>query len=263
MKTKKFWNWTNQEQTETAPAQRILTLNGTIAEESWFDDDVTPQLFKDDLMAGTGDVTVWINSPGGDCIAAAQIYTMLKEYPGKVTVKIDGMAASAASVVAMAGDSVLMSPVSMMMIHNPATGAWGDYTAMEQAIAMLNEVKESILNAYVIKSGLSRAKLSHLMDAETWMNANKAVELGLADGILGQSESAPKEENAVEVPVASVLFCSKAIEHTLMNKMAAKFGKSKSAAEQAHIPNPKNAPDDAGVSTTNLRERLSIYEKMI
>ena len=139
-------------------------------------------------MAGTGDVTVWINSPGGDCIAAAQIYTMLKEYPGKVTVKIDGMAASAASVVAIAGDSVLMSPVSMMMIHNPATGAWGDYTAMEQAIAMLDEVKESILNAYVIKSGLSRAKLSHLMDAETWMNANKAVELGLADGILGQSE---------------------------------------------------------------------------
>lgn len=263
MKTKKFWNWTNQEQTETAPAQRILTLNGTIAEESWFDDDVTPQLFKDDLMAGAGDVTVWINSPGGDCIAAAQIYTMLKEYPGKVTVKIDGMAASAASVVAMAGDSVLMSPVSMMMIHNPATGAWGDYTAMEQAIAMLNEVKESILNAYVIKSGLSRAKLSHLMDAETWMNANKAVELGLADGILGQSESAPKEENAVKVPVASVLFCSKAIEHTLMNKMAAKFGKPKSAAEQAHISNPKNAPDDAGVSTTDLRERLSVYEKMI
>lgn len=263
MKTKKFWNWTNQEQTETAPAQRILTLDGTIAEESWFDDDVTPQLFKDDLMAGTGDVTVWINSPGGDCIAAAQIYTMLKEYPGKVTVKIDGMAASAASVVAMAGDSVLMSPVSMMMIHNPATGAWGDYTAMEQAIAMLNEVKESILNAYVIKSGLSRAKLSHLMDAETWMNANKAVELGLADGILGQSESAPKEENAVEVPVASVLFCSKAIEHTLMNKMAAKFGKPKSAAEQAHIPNPKNDSDDAGVSTTDLRERLSVYEKMI
>lgn len=123
-------------------------------------------------MFGTGDVMVWINSPGGDCIAAAQIYTMLKEYPGKVTVKIDGMAASDASVVAMAGDSVLMSPVSMMMIHNPATGAWGDYTAMEQAIAMLDEAKESILNAYVLKSGLSRAKLSHLMDVETWMNDN-------------------------------------------------------------------------------------------
>lgn len=263
MKTKKFWNWTNQEQTETAPAQRILTLNGTIAEESWFDDDVTPQLFKDDLMAGTGDVTVWINSPGGDCIAAAQIYTMLKEYPGKVTVKIDGMAASAASVVAMAGDSVLMSPVSMMMIHNPATGAWGDYTAMEQAIAMLDEVKESILNAYVIKSGQSRAKLSHLMDAETWMNANKAVELGLADGILGQSDTEPTDDKAVEAPVASILFSSKSVENALMNKMAVKYGKSKTAAEQAHIPNPKDAPEEDGVSTTDLRERLTVYEKMI
>lgn len=214
-------------------------------------------------MSGTGDVTVWINSPGGDCIAAAQIYTMLKEYPGKVTVKIDGMAASAASVVAMAGDAVLMSPVSMMMIHNPATGAWGDYTAMEQAIAMLDEVKESILNAYVLKSGLSRAKLSHLMDAETWMNANKAVELGLADGILGQSDSAPTDDESVAVPVASVLFCSKNVENTLMNKLAAKYGKPKTAAEQAHIPIPKDAPDDSGVFTTDLRERLNVYEKMI
>ena len=246
MKTKKFCNWTNQEQAETTPAQRILTLNGTIAEESWFDDDVTPQLFKEDLMAGTGDVTVWI-----------------KEYPGKVTVKIDGMAASAASVVAMAGDSVLMSPVSMMMIHNPATGAWGDYTAMEQAIAMLDEVKESILNAYVIKSGQSRAKLSHLMDAETWMNANKAVELGLADGILGQSDTEPADDKAVDASVASVLFSSKSVENALMNKMAVKYGKPKTAAEQAHIPNPKDVPEDDGVSTTDLRERLTVYEKMI
>ena len=181
---KKFWKWKNQAQvTETAPAERTLFLNGTIAEESWFDDDVTPQLFKDELMSGTGDITVWINSPGGDCVAAAQIYNMLREYKGNVTVKIDGIAASAASVIAMAGSTVLMSPVSMMMIHNPATIAFGDHTDMQRAIALLNEVKESIINAYVIKTGLSRAKLSHLMDAETWMNANKAMELGFADGV--------------------------------------------------------------------------------
>lgn len=101
------------------PEARTLFLNGTIAEESWFDDDVTPQLFKDELMAGSGDITVWINSPGGDCVAAAQIYNMLMDYKGNVTVKIDGIAASAASVIAMAGTKVLMSPVSMMMIHNP------------------------------------------------------------------------------------------------------------------------------------------------
>ena len=76
---KKFWKWKNQAEAETAPAERTLFLNGTIAEESWFDDDVTPQLFKEELMGGSGDITVWINSPGGDCVAAAQIYNMLME----------------------------------------------------------------------------------------------------------------------------------------------------------------------------------------
>lgn len=117
--------------------ERVLHLNGTIAEESWFDDDVTPQLFKDELFAGDGDITVWINSPGGDCVAAAQIYNMLMDYKGNVTIKIDGIAASAASVIAMAGTKVLMSPVSMLMIHNPMTVAMGDAGEMEKAIEML------------------------------------------------------------------------------------------------------------------------------
>ena len=96
---------------------RTLFLNGTIAEESWFDDDVSPKIFKDELFSGSGNITVWINSPGGDCVAAAQIYNMLTEYKDNVTVKIDGIAASAASVIAMAGTKVLMSPVSQLMIH--------------------------------------------------------------------------------------------------------------------------------------------------
>jgi len=131
---KKFWKWKNQAQMETAPAERTLYLNGTIAEESWFDDDVTPQLFKEELMSGDGNITVWINSPGGDCVAAAQIYNMLMDYPHDVTVKIDGIAASAASVIAMAGTRVLMSPVSMLMIHNPMTVAMGDTGEMQKAI---------------------------------------------------------------------------------------------------------------------------------
>jgi ATP-dependent Clp protease protease subunit len=109
---------------------------------------------------------------------------MLMDYKGEVTVKIDGIAASAASVIAMAGTEVLMSPGSMMMIHNPATVAWGDTAEMQRAIEMLATVKDSITNAYDIRTGMSRAKLSDLMDAETWMDANKAVELGFADGIL-------------------------------------------------------------------------------
>ena len=160
---KKFWNWARD---ETVPDARVLRLEGTIAEESWFDDDVTPALFKDELFSSTGPVTVWINSPGGDCVAAAQIYNMLMDYPGDVTVKVDGIAASAASVIAMAGTRVLMSPVSTMMIHNPLTVAMGDSEEMRRAIQMLDEVKESIINAYEIKTGLSRTQLSHLIGVD-------------------------------------------------------------------------------------------------
>ena len=198
--------------------ERTLFLNGTIAEESWFDDDVTPQLFKDELMAGSGDITVWINSPGGDCVAAAQIYNMLMDYKGNITVKIDGIAASAASVIAMAGTKVLMSPVSMLMIHNPMTVAFGDSGEMQKAIEMLASVKDSIINAYEIKTGLSRAKLSHLMDAETWMDANKAVELGFADEVMKR----PGDAEDMEIPTVSMLYSKANMVNSLMDKVAAK-----------------------------------------
>ena len=218
---KKFWNWKkkaiNLESGQEAE-ERILFMNGVIAEESWFDDDVTPALFKDELNAGTGDITLWINSPGGDCVAAAQIYNMLMDYKGSVTVKIDGIAASAASVIAMAGTKVLMSPVSMMMLHNPMTIAYGNSDEMQKAIEMLDSVKDSIINAYEIKTGLSRAKLSHLMDAETWMDANKAVELGFADGILQRAE----QSSDVIAPTASMMYSRVNVVNSLMEKIAAK-----------------------------------------
>ena len=153
---KKFWKWRNQADGE--PEARVLELYGTIASESWFDDDVTPQMFLDELFSGEGDVVIYLNSPVGDCIAASQIYTMLMDYTGSVTIKIDGIAASAASVIAMAGTSVLMAPTSLMMIHNPMTVAFGDSGEMQKAIEMLGSVKDSIINAYEIKTGLSRAK---------------------------------------------------------------------------------------------------------
>ena len=214
--------------TEGEATERVLELNGTIAEESWFDDDVTPQLFKEELNAGNGDITVWINSPGGDCVAAAQIYNMLSNYSGKVTVKIDGIAASAASVIAMAGDTVLVSPVSMMMIHNPATIAWGDSAEMQKAIAMLDEVKESIINAYEIKTGLDRKKLSKLMDAETWMDANSAVEYGFADEIMQRNTA---EDMAI--PTVSMMYSPAQVTNSLKEKIAkkCKIEKPKTKAE--------------------------------
>lgn len=214
--------------TDAETTERMLELNGTIAEESWFDDDVTPQLFKEELNAGSGDITVWINSPGGDCVAAARIYNMLTNYSGKVTVKIDGIAASAASVIAMAGDTVLVSPVSMMMIHNPATIAWGDSAEMQKAVAMLDEVKESIINAYEIKTGLDRKKLSKLMDAETWMDANSAVEYGFADEIMQRNTA---EDMAV--PTVSMMYSPAQVTNSLKEKIAkkCKIEKPKTKAE--------------------------------
>jgi ATP-dependent Clp protease protease subunit len=211
---RKFWNWVRDETT----GERTLYLNGEISDETWYGDEVTPKMFRDELMAGTGDVTVWINSPGGDVFAAAQIYNMLMDYTGKVTVKIDGLAASAASVIAMAGGDVYMSPVSMMMIHNPSTIAIGDSEEMLRAKALLDEVKESIINAYELKSGLSRAKISHLMDAETWMNANKAIELGFADKVLFM-------ENDERIPLDTgqgLIFSRAAVYNSLLGKMPKK-----------------------------------------
>ena len=227
---KKFWNWIRD---ETNPDARILRLEGAIAEESWFDDEVTPAAFKAELTSGSGPITVWINSPGGDCVAAAQIYNMLMDYPADVTVRIDGIAASAASVIAMAGTKVQMSPVSVMMIHNPLTVAMGDSDEMRRAIQLLDEVKESIINAYEIKTGLSRDKLSHLMDGETWMNAKKALELGFCDEILYQPEAEPAPED-------SFTFSRRAVTNSLLDKL------------KTRIPKPDNR-----VSAADLHKRLS------
>ena len=190
---RKFWSWIRDD------GGRVLRLEGPIDEQSIWSDGVTPKQFREELYAENGDVTIWINSPGGNVFAAAEVYTMIRDYPSTVTVKIDAIAASAASVVAMAGDRVLVSPVAMLMLHDPMTIAMGNARAMEKAITTLNEVKESILNAYVAKTGLSRNKVAKLMSDETWLNAKKAVELGFADEIMftdkkTESEPDPEEE---------------------------------------------------------------------
>ena len=254
MKTqaKKFWAWKNLAE-DGQPEERVLELYGTIAEESWFDDDITPRMFKDELNAGSGDVTVWINSPGGDCIAASQIYTMLMDYKGNVTVKIDGIAASAASVIAMAGTKVLMAPTALMMIHNPMTGAFGDHEDMQKAIEMLNEVKESIINAYEIRTNLSRAKLSHLMSSETWMNAKKAIELGFADEILTD------DKTVADVPPFA--FSSKAVEATLINKITAKAKPVVKAEPKAEPKVEAKTEPKSGRPVSELMDRLNLMKR--
>ena len=205
---RKFWNWVRNEG-ET----RVLLLDGEISDETWWGDEVTPQMFRSELNAAEGDIDLWINSPGGDCYAAAQIYNMLMEYKGNVAVKIDGIAASAASVVAMAGTTVEISPLGMLMIHNPMTVSIGDTHEMERTITFLAEIKESIINAYELKTGLSRAKISRLMDAETWMNAKKAVELGFADSVLYGDAQRPMTD-----ATDGLIFSRAAVTNSLLSK---------------------------------------------
>jgi ATP-dependent Clp protease protease subunit len=209
VKNKKFWKFLN----DLPDEETVLRLDGPIAEESWFGDEVTPALFLSELNNHPGDVTVWINSPGGDVFAASQIYTMLMDHKGKVTVKIDGLAASAASVIAMAGGEVLMSPSSMMMIHNPMTLAFGWKDEMEKALDVLDEVKASIINAYELKTGLSRNKISRLMDDETWMNARKAKELGFCDALLFSEKDNP------DLGEVSVGFAARRTATAVLNKV--------------------------------------------
>ena len=197
-------------------------------------------------MSGDGNITVWINSPGGDCVAAAQIYNMLMDYPHDVTVKIDGIAASAASVIAMAGTKVLMSPVSMIMIHNPMTVAMGDTGEMQKAIEMLSSVKESIINAYEIKTGMSRAKLSHLMDAETWMDARKAVELGFADEVMKR----PAEAEDMDAPTITTLYSKASVVNSLMDKIA----------EKCKTNRPTTRAEPNGRCVDHLYERLNLLK---
>ena len=255
---KKFWNWI-KDSDET----RTLRLEGPIDEESFWGDEITPQMFRDELNAGEGDVTVWINSPGGNVFAAAEIYTMLKDYKGSITVKIDAIAASAASVVAMAGDTVQMSPVAMLMIHDPSTVAMVNTKDMEKAIEVLNEVKESIINAYASKSGLSHARIANLMSNETWMNAKKAVELGFADEILfskkedepdsdpvnpDKPEKTPDEEpgegeekKPFQQDTAGHLFSSRQMDLIVLNRLGVKPDTPAAQTEP-----PSDLPAEAG-----------------
>ena len=214
---KKFWNWIRDD-----TGGRVLRLEGPIDSESFWGDEITPKMFRDELDAEEGDITVWINSPGGNVFAAAEIYTMLKDYVGKVTVKVASLAASAASVVAMAGDTVQMSPTALLMLHDPSTVAMGNARDMEKAIAALNEVKESIVNAYAAKSGLRRGRIADLMSEETWLNAKKAVELGFADEVLydgkkPEENEEPEKEDAL--PVEAQLFSTRVMDMAILDRL--------------------------------------------
>ena len=199
----KFWKWN-----DSAIQIPELILEGEIASETWWGDEVTPKIFKDELDKHKGkDITVWINSPGGDVIAGSQIYTMLKEHQGKVSIKIDGLAASSASFIAMAGDTIQMSPTAMMMIHLPSTIDWGDKKTFQKTIARLEEIEAAIINAYELKTKLPRDELAKMMEDEMWMNAYRAKELGFIDEVLYTTDAAEDKKMGFDFTKKKVNSC--------------------------------------------------------
>lgn len=191
-----FWKFIKNQATDDIPASVELRIEGDIIDDGdlwiyeWFGEPATaPNAFKEELKEFSGqDLTVWIDSYGGSVFAGASIYNALKEHKGKVIVKVDSKAMSAASVIAMAGDEIHMSPVAVMMIHNPLIGTYGDMHELRRVADILDTIKDSIINAYVTKTGKTVDEISSMMDDETWMSANVAVKNGFADSVLYQDE---------------------------------------------------------------------------
>ena len=181
----RFWNLIPDPET---PGDGVLDIEGPIAEESWFGDECSSKEFIKALK-DVGNVTVHINSPGGDVMAGAEIYSALREHSlngrGRVTVIVTALAASAASVVAMAGDEILISPVAYMMIHNPWSMAVGDAKEMRKTARTLDEITEGLITAYQQRTGKSRDQLKRMLENETWMSAQTCVDEGFADGVYG------------------------------------------------------------------------------
>lgn len=232
----KFWKWSNS----VLSNNQELILDGPIASDTWWGDEVTPDLFREELKQHAGDLTVVINSPGGDVFAGLAIYNALVNHNGNVTVRVDGLAASIASVIAMAGDKIIMSPGSMIMIHRPSVYAAGTVDDMEKAKDVLLKIEEGITPIYAKRTGLSDEKIAELLEAETWMLADKAVELGFADEVSEAPEKQKQDEgvqNAMGMNFAFSMSAVKQADAKPMQSLVEQI-KAKAEAEAAKAAEP-------------------------
>lgn len=256
-----FWSFRN-----LSDAEVELRIDGEIVEDGWawlyewFDEPhAAPNKFRKALSEHKGkNITVWIDSWGGDVFAGVGIYNALKEHRGRVTVKIDGKAVSAASLIAMAGDEILMSPGSIMMIHNPWTWTQGEAKDMRHAADALDEVKEAILNIYQTRvKSKSREEISQMMDNEEWMSARKAVAEGFADGIL-------HSDNETEGISAAYSISRLAIQNSASAAMQRFFEQWQKMRQTKEPDEPaQNQPEENPVNCRvfDIQRRVSVREK--
>ncbi len=192
-----FWRFRNAAEGE----EPEMELYGFISEYSWWGDEVTPKVFKDDLYKNGkgGPITIRLNSNGGDVIAASVMRSIISEYPGRVTVKVDGIAASAATVVAIAADVVMMQESAYFMIHDPAVAllAWLNIEDLAQLLDELKTIKAGIVDAYETRTGMSRDRIAKLMTAETWFSAREAKAAGFIDDVITVGKVASPDNSLV------------------------------------------------------------------
>lgn len=254
-----FWNFV---QDEGNPEEVELRIEGEIVSDDdawiyeWFGiPAASPNAFRAALAEHKGkNINVWIDSWGGDTTAAAGIYNALKEHNGKVTVKIDGKAVSAASVIAMAGEEVKISPLGILMIHNPWTGVKGEAKDMRHMADVLDEVKDTIINAYQMKTGRSRNKISKMMDEETWMSPKKAMSEGFVDEIL-------YTDPGVEQPIEnSFMFSRTAIQNSASNSLR-RFIEQYNCMKPPEEPKAQDPPPEP--PAVPRQAPVDIYQKQI
>ena len=235
---KRFWDFRAAANENAAPE---LILYGDIASETWWGDEITPRQFTEELNAlgNVPEIVVRINSGGGDVFAANAIYTLLKDNAAKITVKIDGWAASAATIVAMAGDVIEIPGNGVFMVHDPSIGLLGYFneTELVKVSEELKVIKQSIVNGYALKTGKAAEEIAAIMAAETWFDGKQAVDAGFCDRLMFE-EADTTVENAAKVIVNSVSMNLEQFPNmpvSLLNRLAAHtpggFSNTKSKTE--------------------------------
>lgn len=265
----KFWSFKNLENDESDSLE--LRIEGEIldSENSWLYDwlDIpyaSKNKLKNTLLENKDrDITVWIDSPGGSVFAAAGIYTLLKEHKGKVTVKIDSKAISAASMIAMAADNIYISPVGQIMIHNPipANGVFGDAQELRKVANALDEIKEAIVNAYMAGTGRPKDEIWEMMNQETWMSANTAVKEKFADKVLYQDENEEfniKDVKDYEFKRLQIVNSTK----TSIKKMISIKSDEETAKNKSKNHKSKKE-DDQGMEIKNLEDLINNYPDLV
>ena len=248
-----FWNFAKNEENDQEVELRIdgdIVMDDDFWSLLFTENPVTPKGFMAELEQHKGkNINVWINSFGGDVYAASRIYTALKNHKGVVNVKVDGVAISAASVIAMAGTNVMMSPTAIMMIHNPWASTYGESADMRHMADVLDEVKETIINAYQLKTKHARNYISKMMDEETWMSAKKAQSEGFADGMLYT------ESKEAEPAMNSFSFSRLAIQNSV-TESAKKFAQEYAKKyKELHPEESRQVPVDLYQKLVTINER--------